>query len=86
MAQTKPLTRSQCQHALILLDDRTGMSKDIYRFTIDKWFWDKTRKFTSARFIDLLERLHKAGRWQDANEKAILDKYIDILENFNLPK
>ena len=84
MKNQKSLTRNECLHALIGLDDRNGMACDIYRFITDKYFWDKNRRFTSARLIDLLHRLHKQGRWQSDNEKNILNEYLNKLYNYNI--
>ncbi len=84
MKTQKSLTRNECLHALIGLDDRNGMARDIYRFITDKYFWDKDRRFTAARLIDLLHRLHKQGRWQSDNEKNILNEYLNKLYNYNI--
>lgn len=81
MKNQKSLTRNECLHALIGLDDSKGMARDIYRFITDKYFWDKDRRFTSARLIDLLHRLHNQGRWQSDNEKNILNEYLSKLQN-----
>ena len=81
MKNKKSLTRNECLHALIGLDDRNGMARDIYFFITDPYFWNSERKFTSARLIDLLHRLHKQGRWQSDNEKNILNEYLNKLHD-----
>ena len=82
MKTTKKLTRNQCLHALIGLDNRTGVAVQIHRFITDKYFWDKNRRFNSERLIDLLTRLHNQGYWQDVVEKNIFNEYLSKLQNY----
>jgi hypothetical protein len=82
MKNVKSLTRNQCLHALIGLDNRTGVAVQIHRFITDKYFWNKDRKFTSERLIDLLTRLHKQGHWQGLVEKNIFNEYLNKLQNY----
>ena len=81
MKTTKSLTRNQCLDALIGLNDKTGIAREIHIFANDKYFWDKYRRFTSERFIDLLIRLHKQGRWQSDFEKNVFNEYLNKLQN-----
>lgn len=76
------LTRNECLNALISIDDRSGMARDIFKFINDKYFWNSERRFTSTKFIDLLMRLHNQGRWQDENQKSIFNDYINKLETY----
>lgn len=82
MKLKKSLSRIQCMDALIGLNNETGIAKEIWILAHDKYFWDKNRRFTSQRFVDLLLRRQEYGQWKTEFEKKVLNNYFNNLQKF----